>query len=97
MENNFYVGTVCHNRKIMKDSYNEKVVLYSNDNINYTDLVNDVNYTTDDTCKDYVIKESIALTDISEYRTDYLYLLLKHNNSKSVKRKRFNFFDLIKN
>ena len=48
MENNFYVGIVHHNKKVTKEAYNEKLVLYSTNNYDYLDLINDIEYTTDD-------------------------------------------------
>jgi len=87
MENNFFVGVVFHGRKSFKVEYTEKLVLYSDDNFNYLDLINDVYYTTDENNKDYVIKESLVPTDILEYREDYLYMLSRHNDSRVSRRK----------
>lgn len=87
MENNFFVGVVFHGRKSFKVEYTEKLVLYSDDNFNYLDLINDVYYTTDENNKGYVIKESLVPTDILEYREDYLYMLSRHNDCRVSRRK----------
>lgn len=92
MENNFFVGIINHKKKIGKNNYQEKVVLYSKDNINYIDLVNDITYTTNELEKDYVVKESLIDTDISEYQTDYLYLLIKHKNNSNTKKRKYKLF-----
>ena len=47
MVNNYYIGDIHHNKTIKKDAYTEKLVLYSDDKYNYLDLINDINYTTD--------------------------------------------------
>lgn len=88
MKNNFYIGIVCHKKKLIKSEYNEKLVLYSNDNFNYIDLINGVVYTIDNSNKDYVIEHTLIPTDISEHRIDYIYLLSKYNSNKYVKRKK---------
>lgn len=75
MESNFYIGTVHHQKRLFKQQYQEKIVLYSTDNINFIDLINCAIYSTDVLNKDYVIRESLVPTEISEYRTDYMYLL----------------------
>lgn len=82
MENNFYVGIVFHKKKIFKSSYSEKIVLYSEDNTYYVDLINNNIYTTNCNEKDFVLPESIFRTDISDYRVDYKYLLNKYKNTK---------------
>lgn len=87
MVNNFFVGVVHHGKRIFKQEYREKLVLYSEDNFNFLDLLNNNYYTTDDSDKDYVIKESLVATDVSEYREDYLYLLNRHKQRKIVRRK----------
>lgn len=84
MVDNFYVGVVCHYKKT-----SEKLVLYSDDNYNYYDLLNNKIYTTNSKNKEYVISSSIIPTDIVDYKIDYLYLLNNHKISK--KRKKFNF------
>lgn len=87
MENNFYVGIVHHNKMFSKDSYNEKLVLYSNDNHNYLDLINDIEYTTDKKNKDYVLEETLEKVNISDFREDYNYLLSRHYNKPKSKKK----------
>ena len=87
MENNFYVGVVYHGRRLVKPEYREKLVLYSDDNINYVDLVNNVYYTSDKDSRDYVEKETLISTNIREYRDDYLYLLNKYKNNSVVKKR----------
>lgn len=87
MENNFYVGVVHYGKRLLKGEYTEKLVLYSEDNINYLDLKNDRYYTTDTSSKDYVMRESLISTDISQYRDDYLYLLSKYKENSSIKMK----------
>ena len=85
MRNNFYVGEVYHKRKIFKLNfdYREKLVLYTEEDIVYWDLLGNKEYTCDKRNKDYVIRESLIPTDISDYKIDYMYLL---NNSKAKKR-----------
>ena len=83
MENNFYVGDVFHRRRI-KSSYVEKIVLYTDDALYYLDLISGNVYTTESSKKDYVIKDSLLPTDISDYNTDYMYLL---NRKRKVKVK----------
>jgi len=75
MENNFYVGVVFHGKRAFKNEYSEKLVLYSEDNYNYLDLINNLYYSIDTNNRDYVIEESLVPTDVSEYREDYLYML----------------------
>ena len=87
MESNFYVGDVCHRRRFFKSEYIEKIVLYSTDGFNYLDLLTCNWYTTDRNCKDYVDSNTIISTDISQYRTDYIYLLSKYNGNRGFKRK----------
>lgn len=89
MENNFFVGVVHHGKKLFKPEYSEKVVLYSEDNVNFLDLRCCIWYTTNCNDKDYVEKETIISTDISLYREDYLYLLSKFKETGLVRKKRF--------
>ncbi|MBQ8193027.1 MAG: hypothetical protein IJZ46_03040 [Bacilli bacterium] len=90
MENNFYLGVVMHSKKRSCNNYTEKVVLYSDDNIFYIDLVNGNIYSTDVTNKDYVLIDTLVSTDIKEYKTDYLFLLNKFKSNKDIyKRKKF--------
>lgn len=86
MVNNFFIGEVYHAKKRTKPAYREKTVLYSTDNITYIDLLNDMEYTTDNSDKNYVIEESIFPADINGYRTDYYYLLLRHNTLVKEKK-----------
>lgn len=87
MENNFYVGNVIHKRKFLRFKYSkpEKIVLYTEDNYNYIDLVGERNYTTNQKNKDYVMESSLIPTDVSEHKIDYLYLLDK--NKAKTKQK----------
>lgn len=89
MVNNFFVGNVVHGKRMFKPGYSEKLVLYSDDNINYLDLINGIYYTTNESNTDYVERDSIISTDISEYKEDYLYLLNKIKNDGIVKKKLF--------
>lgn len=88
MENNFYVGIIHHRKKLFKISYSEKVVLYSEDNINFLDLISGIWYTLEENSKDYVDIKSIVHTDISLYKEDYIYLLNKHKENKITKTKK---------
>lgn len=82
MENNYYVGNVITKK------HKDKLVLYSTDSINYLDLVNDRMYTTDYNSKGYVEKESLVKININDFRDDYHYLLIRHNENNSIKKKR---------
>lgn len=88
MENNFYVGVVCHKKRLFKPAFSEKGVLYSDDNISYLDLINGVWYSTNENNKDFVDVNSLVITDISLYKEDYLYLLNKYKESSIVKIKK---------
>ena len=59
MGNNFYVGEIFHSKKYTKPSRIEKAILYSEDSFIYIDLLNQKEYTTDNSNRDYVIKESL--------------------------------------
>ena len=87
MENNFYVGVVYHSKKLFKNEYKEKLVLYSEDGVNYLDLLTGIWYTIDANNKDYVIRESIISTDVKDYKTDYMYLVLKYKEGSYIRRK----------
>lgn len=87
MENNFYVGIIHHKKRIIRPEYNEKVVLYKLSNERYLDLIKDIEYTTNINEKDYVIEETLIITDITQYRENYLYLLSKHNNNNHSKKR----------
>lgn len=93
MENNFFVGIVNHSKKIRRDSYKEKTVLYKEDTSVYVDLVKNTSYTTDSREKDYVEEETLIPTDITDYKIDYEYLLLRYNsgNNNVKKRKKISF------
>lgn len=97
MENNFFVGIVNHSKKIGRESCKEKTVLYREDDSVYVDLVKNISYTTDSSQKDYVEEETLLPTDISDYRTDFEYLLLRYNSSgKNVKKKKKKPFQVFK-
>ena len=84
MVNNFYIGDVHHTKTIKKDAYTEKLVLYSEDKYNYLDLINDINYTTDNNKKAYVLEESQA-------KFSLFLLLSTMTNSFSI-----SYFELLK-
>ena len=88
MVNNFYVGEVYHKRKFMKFNfgYREKLVLYTEDDILYLDLLGDKAYTCDTRNKNYVIRDSLIPTDVSDYKIDYMYLLNNGNIKKRIKK-----------
>ena len=87
MEDRFYIGTICHKKRFIKSQYKEKVVLYTNNDIDYVDLINNLVYSTDSSDKCYVLRVSLIPTDIFEHRIDYMYLLSKYN-SKAITRKK---------
>ena len=58
-----------------------------NDKYNYLDLINDINYTTDNNKKAYVLEETLVEIDIRDFREDYNYLLSRHNDKKKTKKK----------
>lgn len=84
MEGNFYVGVIYYGKRIRKPKHSESVVLYSEDNIYFLDLMRNIYYTTDNQNKDYVDRSSLIQTNIEEYRENYEYLLArsKENNSR---------------
>jgi len=86
MENKFYVGVVYHKKRVFKPAYSEKIVLYSDNNINYLDLISGAHYTTNYNEKDYVERESLVATDVSLYREDYLYLLNRYKENVLVRK-----------
>lgn len=88
MENNFYVGDVCHKR-LFGTVTTEKNVLYSDDNINYLELNTGIWYSTDSNEKDYVDESSIISTDISLFKEDYMLLLDKYRDKTIKKKNRF--------
>jgi len=87
MENNFYVGIVCHRKIISNIIVRERKVLYTSDNIYYIDLVKEKEYTTDDRLNEYVDISTLVPTDINDYNTDYAYLLSKYNGRRIVRRR----------
>lgn len=91
MANNFYVGVVYHGKRLFKQAYSEKIVLYSENNIDYLDLINNIWYSIDNFVKDYVDIASLISTDVSIYKEDYLYLLSKYKSKSLTKKKRLNF------
>lgn len=89
MENNFYVGIICHFKKISKYSWHEKVILYSEDNLKYIDLINFRSYCTEENIarrEDYVVKDSLLPVDITDYNIDYIYLLNKYKQNGITKK-----------
>lgn len=88
MENNFYVGNIIHKKKKGNTTYMEKMVLYTIDNLYYIDLINDITYTTNNFDKSYVDSSSLVSIDIEDFRIDYMYLLLKHNEGSNNNQKR---------
>ena len=89
MENNFFVGNIFHRRRF-KFSYIEKAVLFTDDCEYYLDLVSGKWYTIDTKSKDYVIKDSLIQTNITEHKIDYLYLLNKNKQKTKIKKKSTN-------
>ena len=87
MENNFYVGVDYHRKKLLKQEYNEKLVLYSDDGYNYIDLLNNNLYTINENELEYVIKETLIPTNPLDYKEDYMYLLTRYK-TKTVSKKR---------
>lgn len=95
MENNFFVGNVVHKNKKGNNLYSEKIVLYTCDNVYFIDLLTDNTYTTNSENRDYVVYDSLVPTNSEEFRIDYDYLLIKHNdynNNNKIKRKKKFFF-----
>ena len=88
MENNFFVGVVIHKKRFTKYEYTEKTVLYSDDKYNYIDLLNDKVYTVNEEELEYVIKESLILTNPLDYKVDYLYLLSRYKSNTISKRRK---------
>lgn len=89
MENNFFVGVVVHRRRKSNSLTREKLVLYSRNDIDYIDLLNNNRYVSEEsanTREDYVIKSSLIKVDVSDYRTDYYYLLSRYNEYKEEGR-----------
>ncbi len=89
MEDNFYVGTVRHFKR--KKSYDEQLVLYSNNGILYTDLLSFASYKLEgytNAFEDYVIKNTLIHTDPSEHNDDYNYLLMKFQEEVPTKKRK---------
>ncbi len=86
MENNFYVGTIKHKKKILKNAYNEKVVLYKKNETRYLDLIKDKEYSTNTNKHSYVKEETIKEVNVDDFNIDYIYLLNRHNNVKRKKK-----------
>ena len=42
MENNFFVGIVNHSKKVRRDAFCEKMILYKENSSCYVDLLNDI-------------------------------------------------------
>lgn len=94
MENNFYVGIVYHSKRfldgkiIFRNEYKEKLVLYNVNNNVYVDLLSGICYSTDDTARDYVLEDSLILTNIDDYKTNYRYLLSRYNEGSLTRKKK---------
>ncbi len=86
MENKFYVGDIYHKRRLIKPSYYEKTVLYTEDEKIFLDLLKEKCYTANENEKDFIIISSLVPTNINDYRTDYLYLLEKNKEKKRIKK-----------
>lgn len=87
MEGNFYIGEICQKKRRKKTIYKEKMVLYTNNDIDYIDLINNVVYSTDSTFKYYVLKESLIPTNVVDHKVDYMYLLYQYNSKITAKIK----------
>ena len=87
MENNFYLG-IIHYKKKSRYRHSQTAVLYSEDNINYLELESGIWYTTDNKNKEYIERESIIPTDISQYKVDYRYLFSRINEKKPTRTKK---------
>lgn len=94
MENNFYVGIVRHGKKffsdgkILRNGFDEKLVLYKVNDTLYLDLINGVCYGTDINNREYVLNESLVLTNIDDYKVDYRYLLSRYDESALTRKKK---------
>lgn len=64
------------------------MVLYTQDNIYYIDLINDITYTTNNFDKSYVDSSSLVSINTEDFRIDYMYLLLKHNEGNNNNKRR---------
>lgn len=89
MENNFYVGTIYHSKKLVKPAWKEKAILYTEDKVNYIDLITSTTYPLGgNNNHDYVEENSLVKTDVTDYKTDYYYLLTKYKNAPKEKTKK---------
>ena len=94
MENSFYIGIVHHSIKFFdgknffRSEYNESLVLYHLGGSNYLDLVTGNFYNTDSNAKDYVFEDSLVITDVGDYKINYMYLLERYKEDIAVKKKK---------
>ena len=88
MENNFYVGILCHKKILSNNILKERRVLYTSDNIYYIDLIKGKEYTTNDSLNEYIDKGTLIPTDINDHNVDYAYLLSKYNSNKIVRQRK---------
>lgn len=93
MENNFYVGTINHSKRLAKPAWKEKAILYTEDGLNYIDLITSTTYSLESNNNhDYVEKNSLVETDVLDYKTDYYYLLSKYKSTpKERSKKKYHF------
>ena len=88
MENKFYVGTIIHKNIFNKVKYEEKIILYSRDQILFVDLNNQIEYSLNERKRDYVDLNSLINIDINDLKIDYIYLLRKYKeNNRNFNRK----------
>ena len=87
MENKFYVGLICHTKRIKNEDDYEKVILYQKDSEHYLDLIAEKEYTLDESKKEHVVRDTLQEIDINDFREDYHYLLLRYNNKRVIKKK----------
>lgn len=83
--NNFYLGSIFHRGKLGQTT-TDNLVLYTENDYYYLDLIAGKWYTTSSKDNDYVIRESLREVDISEFRTDYNYLLNSYKSKKKTKK-----------
>lgn len=87
MENNFFVGIVCHKKVISNNIVRERKVLYTSDNVYYIDLIKEKEYMADNRLNEYVDESTLIPTDINDYNTDYAYLLSKYKGKRLIRRR----------
>ena len=87
MEYNFFVGVVCHRKRMSKELVREKVVLYTSDGTVFVDLINMKEYTTDNSLREYVEEDSLINTDISLYKVNYRYLVSRYYDNINTRGK----------